>query len=114
MKSKEVLKLLQISRVTLSSYVRSGLIRVTRLPNGYYNYHDDSVFAFLGIDNRINIIYARVSTYKQKKDLEKQIELLFYHCFNNDIIIEDIFSDISSGIDLDRPNQSLSRFRFAQ
>ena len=48
MKAKEVLKLLGITRVTLSSYVRTGVIEATLLPNGYYNYHDHSVYAFLG------------------------------------------------------------------
>ena len=57
MKSKEVLKLLNVSRVTLSLYVKSGLIKATKLPNGYYNYHSDSVYKLLG-KNRVNVIYA--------------------------------------------------------
>lgn len=101
MKSKQVLKLLQVSRVTLSSYVKSGLIKATRLANGYFDYHDDSVYSFLGKDDRINIIYARVSTYKQKGDLKRQINKLAKYYSNNDIINK-IFSDISLGIDLDR------------
>ena len=48
MKSKEVLKLLKITRVTLSKYyVRTGLIRVVELPNGYYNYRDEDVYKLL-------------------------------------------------------------------
>lgn len=105
MKSKEVLKLLQISRVTLSSYVKSGLIKATRLPNGYYNYHDDSVFAFVG-RNRYNVIYSRISAHQQKRNLEKQTELLFNYCLKKNIDIGDIFFDISSGIDLERPEFS--------
>ncbi len=80
MKSKEVLKLLGISRVTLSSYVRNGTIKATLLPNGYYNYHDNSVYAFLGKSQRVNVIYARVSTYKQKSDLKRQINKLSSYC----------------------------------
>jgi putative resolvase len=38
MKAKEVLKLLRITRVTLSSYVRKGIIEVINLPNGRYDY----------------------------------------------------------------------------
>jgi len=107
MKSKEVLKLLNVSRVTLSSYVKSGLIEATKLPNGYYDYHDDSVYSFLGKADRINIIYARVSTYKQKTDLKRQINKLSSYCEKNDIDIDHIYSDISSGIDFDRPNFQL-------
>ena len=106
MKSKEVLKLLGVSRVTLSTYVRTGLIKVTLLPNGYYNYHDDSVYAFLGQDQRKNFIYARVSTYKQKNDLKRQILQLRTYCDTNNILIHKTYSDISSGIDLDRPQFS--------
>ncbi len=102
MKSKEVLKLLGISRVTLSSYVRNGTIKATLLPNGYYNYHDNSVYAFLGKSQRVNVIYARVSTYKQKSDLKRQINKLSSYCDNNDIDIDHIYSDISSGIDFNR------------
>lgn len=106
MKSKEVLKLLKVSRVTLSTYVRNGLLKVTLLPNGFYDYHADSVYSFLGKNIRYNIIYARVSTYKQKSDLKRQINKLIKYCDTNDIVYEDIFSEISSGIDLDRPEFS--------
>lgn len=58
MKSKEVLRLLKVSRITLSSYVRKGIIKATLLPNGFYDYHDDSVYSFLGKYQRINVIYA--------------------------------------------------------
>ncbi|SET19902.1 MerR HTH family regulatory protein, partial [Anaerobranca gottschalkii DSM 13577] len=41
-KSKEVLELLQISRPTLTKYVKEGLIKVSVLPNGRYDYDKDS------------------------------------------------------------------------
>ncbi|SET23778.1 MerR HTH family regulatory protein [Anaerobranca gottschalkii DSM 13577] len=44
MKSKEVLDLLNISRPTLTKYVKEGLIKVSVLPNGRYNYDKDSVY----------------------------------------------------------------------
>ena len=40
MKSKQVLQTLQISRVTLSAYVKNGKLKVTKLHNGYYDYDD--------------------------------------------------------------------------
>lgn len=106
MKAKEVLKLLDISRITLCTYVRKGYIKTTLLPNGYYDYDSKSVYDFLGRNDRKNFIYARVSTYKQKKDLKKQIQLLTDYCTDNYIDIEHTYSDISSGIDLDRPQFS--------
>lgn len=106
MRSKEVLKLLKVSRVTLTSYVKKGTIKTTLMANGYYDYDDQSVYAFLGINQRFNVIYGRVSTYKQKKDLGRQIAALENYCADNDIVIDKIFKDISSGIDLDRPDFS--------
>lgn len=38
MKAKEVMQILRISNPTLYSYVKKGWIRVTKMPNGRYNY----------------------------------------------------------------------------
>ena len=71
MKSNKVLKLLNITRPTLSSYVKKGRLKATMQSNGYYNYDEESVYKILNKDiERKNVIYARVSTSKQKKDLE--------------------------------------------
>lgn len=102
MKSKEVLQLLGVSRVTLYKYVKNGIIKVTELDNGYYDYDQKSVFKLLKKDNRKNILYARVSTYKQKTDLENQVNLLVDFCKNNNIEYDAIYKEISSGIDLNR------------
>jgi predicted site-specific integrase-resolvase len=102
MRSKETLKLLGVSRVTLTSYVKSGKIKVTKLSNGYYEYDDKSIFDFLGQNKKINIIYTRVSTYKQKDDLKRQTDLLIDYCKKYNIVVDKTFSEISSGIDLDR------------
>jgi predicted site-specific integrase-resolvase len=107
MKSKEVLNFLKISRVTLTKYVKNGTIKVTKLDNGYYDYDNESVFKFAKKDIRYNYIYARVSTYKQKSDLENQIQLIQKYCNNNNIYITKTFSEISSGIDFDRKEFSL-------
>ncbi|WP_188619061.1 MerR family transcriptional regulator, partial [Anoxybacteroides voinovskiense] len=44
MKAKEVLELLQLSRPTLTKYVKEGVIKVNILPNGRYDYDKDSVY----------------------------------------------------------------------
>jgi len=71
MKSKEVLELLQITRPTLTKYVKTGVIKTNTLPNGRYDYDKDSVYKIFnkGIDRK-TYIYGRVSTHKQKADLE--------------------------------------------
>ena len=82
MRSKEVLNILRITRPTLTKYVKNGTIKASLMPNGQYNYDDESVYAFLNKDlKRKTYIYARVSTAKQKKDLENQVGLLKQFCF---------------------------------
>lgn len=107
MKSKEVLHFLHISRTTLSKYVKNGTIKVTLLDNGCYDYDDKSVFKFAKKDLRFNYIYARVSTYKQRHDLDNQILLLNTFCTNNYIHIDHVFSEIAGGIDFDLTQFSL-------
>ncbi|EJC11552.1 putative transposase OrfA [Helicobacter pylori Hp P-16] len=103
MKSKEVLKILKISRVTLWKYVKSGKIRVKQEPNGYYIYNDSDVYSLAGIeDGRLNVVYARISTQKQKQDLQNQIENCISFINAKGISVDSIYSDIKSGMSLDR------------
>ncbi len=103
MKSKEVLKILKISRVTLWKYVKSGKIRVKQEPNGYYIYNDSDVYSLAGIeDGRLNVVYARVSTQKQKQDLQNQIENCISFINAKGISVDSIYSDIKSGMSSDR------------
>lgn len=105
MKANEVLKLLRITRPTLTKYVKEGLIKVEKLPNGRYEYDSESVYSFLNKDmKRKTYIYARVSTLKQKPDLDNQIELLKQFCFSNGYTISGIYSDIASGISFEKRN----------
>ena len=68
MKAREVMKLLNICRTTLYLYTKNNIIKYTKLSNGYYDYDEQSVLKFIKKDNRSDVIYARVSSYKQKND----------------------------------------------
>ena len=99
MTAKEVLRVLQITRPTLTKYVKEEKIKVTVKGNGRYDYDTDSVYKMLNKDiERKTYLYARVSTPKQRKDLENQIALLKNYCFQNGYIINGIYQDIASGI----------------
>ncbi len=103
MKANEVMRLLRISRSTLHRYITEGLIRYSTLPNKKYNYNDEDVYHILNKDIKRKIcIYGRVSTQKQKKDLENQIEFLKSWAFNAGYQLNDIYSDIASGISFDK------------
>ncbi len=97
MKAKEVLQLLRISRPSLTKYVKKGIIRITVLPNGRYDYNEEDVYKiFMRGVERKTYIYARAST--QDKDLENQIELLKQFCFSNGYKIHGVFSDVANDI----------------
>lgn len=105
MKACEVLNLLRISRPPLTNYVKQGIIDIVKLPNGRYDYDEKTVYEFLNKDiPRKNVLYARVSTKKQIKDLLNQIQSLKSYCFQNGIVINGIYEDIASGMKLDRKN----------
>lgn len=103
MKSNKVLKLLRVTRPTLCRYVKNGLIGVNKLPSGLYDYDDESVYKFLNKDvERKCVIYCRVSSSKQKKDLDNQRKNIETYCVKNGVRISDVYSDIGSGINFDR------------
>lgn len=106
MDAKDVLKLLRVSRSTLTNYVNNGTIRVTKKHNGFYNYNDSDVYKLAyGDVKRKTYIYARVSASNQKKDLENQIEMLKQWCFNQGYSISAIYSDVASGISFEKRKQ---------
>ena len=77
MKAREVMRLLRISRPTLQRYSVNGILDRTQLPNGHYDYTDESVYRFLNKDvKRKTVIYGRVSTAKQRNDLDNQLSML--------------------------------------
>ncbi len=106
MTAKEVLNVLQITRQTLTKYVKEGKLKVTVKGNGRYDYDADSVYRMLNKDiERKTYLYARVSTTKQKKDLENQVQLLKNFCFQNGYTVNGIYQDIASGISFEKRTQ---------
>jgi putative resolvase len=103
MNAREVLNLLRITRPTLSRYIKEGRITATRLPDGRLDHDQESVYTFFNKDiDRTTVIHARVSTPKQKKDLENQVELVKQFCLANGWRIGGIYSDIASGISFEK------------
>ncbi|MEK7990727.1 MAG: IS607 family transposase [Thiotrichaceae bacterium] len=49
------------------------------------------------------IVYARVSSLKQKKDLERQAERMQTFCVANGWIVEEVVTEIASGLNDKRP-----------
>lgn len=103
MKANKVLKILNVTRPTLVKYVKDGTIRTTTLPNGTYDYNDEDVYLKSGrTKERVSVIYSRVSTAKQKVDLDNQEKTLINWCNTNGIKIEKSYKDVASGMNFDR------------
>jgi predicted site-specific integrase-resolvase len=102
MKAKEVLKLLQITRVTLWRYVKDGRIRGEKINNRYI-YNDDDVYALIGIKkekkDKINVSYSRVSTQSQKDQLKEQTRRIYESCISRNVALDEQIEDIKSGMD---------------
>lgn len=103
MKTNKVLKILQITRPTLTKYVKVGKIRVITKPNGFYDYNEDDVYSLAGYSTRrLTVAYSRVSANKQKKYLENQEKSIVSYCNNNGIRVDKSYKDIASGMNFDR------------
>lgn len=106
MKANEVLKLLNITRPTLCSYVKRGYIKAVKTPTGMFNYDEDSVLAFIGLKKKKNntkiVSYSRVSTQSQKNQLTEQTNRLYNYCISKGIDLNEQISDIKSGMSFER------------
>ena len=111
-KPKEIAILLGLNSRTIQNYCRKGIIKDQKLPSGKRIIKHEDFIAFLesknliydDINERIDIIYCRVSTNKQKNngDLNRQKEKII-----NNIIYKNpnnlkIFTEVGSGLNDNR------------
>ena len=102
--SKQATKILGISPGTLRRWDSKGLIPTQRTPSNYRLYDISSFQTKTQVqlkeeqEVKQDYIYARVSSRKQKEDLERQISLL-QEKYPKHMLI----SDIGSGINFQRP-----------
>ena len=100
--SKKIREILQISPQCLYEMKNSGRIEFKQVSDRKYLYRLPKSFNANELKNVA--IYARVSTTKQRKDLQNQINGLKRFVVSNGNIVNDdfIFSDIASGINENR------------
>jgi len=103
MKSKDVLRVLRVTRPTLTKYVKLGWIKVTTLPNGDYDYHSDSVYKFVNDGTtRKTYIYADV---QDKENLVQEIERIKEFCASNGYKIDKELNDYEPNNIFDKRKQ---------
>lgn len=106
MKAKDVLKILKVTRQTLTKYVKEGRIEVTVKGNGQYDYDVDDVYKLVNGDiERKTYVYARVATLNQKEDLDNQVRILKTFCFQNGYVLDGVYQDVASGISFEKRTQ---------
>lgn len=100
--SKKIRKILQVSSQCLYQMRITGRIETKQISDKKYLYKLPEKF-ISNTDPKI-AIYARVSTPKQKKDLDNQINYLRQYIVSNGNIVDNslIFSDIASGMNENR------------
>lgn len=107
MKAKEVLQILRITRQTLCRYVKNGKIKVkSKFSKNFFEYDDESVYALIGEKSckqkKSIVSYARVSTQKQKEQLNEQNKRIYESCISRGLVLEKQYFDIKSGMSSDR------------
>lgn len=101
--SKRIRDILQISSQCLYAMKESGRIKYKQISDKKYLYKLPEKFVVDNSEPKI-AIYARVSTTKQKKDLDNQIKYLREYVISNGNKVDDklVFSDIASGMNENR------------
>lgn len=101
--AKEAKNILKINATTLKSWKDKGILSYKKLSDKKILYDIDSILKDSDMaDNRLNVIYARVSNTKQHNDLLNQIELVKSYCITNGIKISKVYQDIASGMNENR------------
>ena len=93
--SREASQILGLHPNTLRHYADNGTIESYRTKSGHRRYNVD---AYLGLQKQfVSICYCRVSNYKQKDDLNRQVEFMRANYPKAEII-----KDIGSGLNYKR------------
>lgn len=98
---REAKRILGVCSQTLHSWDKQGKVRVTRFPSGTRYFHREDVLRIAGVApptiQKKNFLYIRVSSQKQKDDLERQ--RLFLRSKYPDYTV---VADVGSGINWKR------------
>lgn len=90
---------------TLQKWDRDGVLKAYRSPSNRRYYTHTQYLEYLGVKGtteKVNVIYARVSTKNQSDDLENQLKFLKSYSVNNGIPVSNVFTDYGSGLNYKR------------
>jgi len=108
MTKKQALETIGCHSSTLKRYVDKGHVRVTKLPNGRYNYYEDDVYKMVG--KRLNrehwtVLYSRVDTRSQKNQdrMQQQQKLAYEWSAKRGLHFDRVYEDWRPASDYNRP-----------
>ena len=90
---------------TLQKWDRDGILKAYRSPSNrrYYTYHQYlDYIGESGTTEKVNVIYARVSTRNRADDLKNQLAFLKQFCMKEGIPVSNIYTDFGSGMNYSR------------
>lgn len=115
LKPKDFAEMINVSVKTLQRWDNDGTLVAYRNPKNRRYYTMDQYNSIMGIQNENklgkNIIYARVSNHSQKDDLENQINFLKEFANARGIIIDEVLTDVGSGLNYNRKKWNDILFR---
>lgn len=98
-----------VSVSTLQRWDRTNVLKSRRTPTNQRYYTDEDLNRVLNLEKetkseRKNVGYCRVSIQGQKKNMENQQELISIYSLSHGVILDEIYTDIGSGLDYKRKN----------
>ena len=107
----EFAKLLNVTVKTLQNWDKQGTLKAYRTPTNQRFYTEEQLNQVLNFSNDnqgekygLKIGYCRVSTPNQKNNLENQEEYLRNYTNAKGVILDEVLTDIGSGINDNRKN----------
>lgn len=101
-----------VSISTLQRWDRTNVLKSRRTPTNQRYYTDEELNKVLNLETEIkskrkNVGYCRVSTQGQKHNLENQKEFVSVYSLSYGVILDEIYTDIGSGLNYKRKNWSI-------
>lgn len=98
-----------VSISTLQRWDRTDVLKSKRTPTNQRYYTDEDLNKVLNLESeteskRKNVGYCRVSTQGQKQNLENQKEFVSVYSLSHGVILDEIYTDIGSGLNYKRKN----------
>jgi len=106
MRTKEFARKWGRSTKTVQRWDKSGKLVAKRTPSNQRYYTEDDLRVAKGLQNeqikRKTVIYGRVSSKKQKTELENQKHALIEFCNSENLVVDDVICEVGGGLNFKR------------